>query len=284
MAAGTPSRTSPADLARRAARRTLSGTVRAAASPLRALARAGREETDPRWAGTAWLWQPGWGKGCHERLYRSANPYGIDASAYEQQKYDRVLEALAGRRFGRVLEVGCGEGDLSERLSELTDDLLGVDISDAAVRRAAARVPSATFETRTLPAAMPEGTFDLIVCTDVLYYWEPVTLRVGIARLRDRLRPGGMLLAYHYRGDFGQIGTADAVHASLRGLAGTRNTVREHCAEVGPGARGALFDVVTVPAVPTSAVPAQRSEPVEAPPAGPGAGRTRSGVGSRTSP
>ncbi|MET0189083.1 MAG: SAM-dependent methyltransferase, partial [Pseudonocardia sediminis] len=133
--AGSPPRTSPVDLARRAVRRTLSGSVRAAATPVRALARAGRDDADPRWAGTAWIWQPGWGKGCHDRLYRSANPYGIDGNAYEQQKYDRVLDALAGRRFGRVLEVGCGEGDLSERLAGVTDELVGVDICDAAVAR-----------------------------------------------------------------------------------------------------------------------------------------------------
>ncbi|MBW0101205.1 trans-aconitate 2-methyltransferase [Pseudonocardia sp. KRD291] len=266
MAAGSPDRTSPLDLARRVVRSALSGSVRAAAGPLRALARAGRADTDPRWAGTAWLWQPGWGKGCHDRLYRRPNPYGIDANDYEQQKYDRVVEALAGRRFGRVLEVGCGEGDLSERLAGHTDDLVGVDISDAAVARARHRVPSATFETRTLPGAMPEGTFDLIVCTDVLYYWEPVTLRVGLDRLLERLRPGGMLLAYHYRGDFGQIGTADAVHALLRGHPGTRGTVREDCDGVGPGRVGALFDVVTAPPADAVAVPAQRSAPVEAPP------------------
>lgn len=275
MATGTSSRPSSADLARRAARRTLTRAVRGAAAPLRALARAGRDDADPRWAGAAWLWQPGWGRGCHERLYRSANPYRIDASAYEQQKYDRVVAALAGRRYGRVLEVGCGEGDLSERLGGLTDDLLGVDISDAAVRRARSRVPSATFETRTLPAAMPEGTFDLIVCTDVLYYWEPVTLRIGIAGLLERLRPGGMLLAYHYRGDFGQIGSADDVHALLRGRADISNTVREVCDGVGPGGVGALCDVVTKPAAPDNtapahaapahAVPAQRTGPVEVP-------------------
>ena len=114
--------------------------------------------------------------------------------------------------------------------------------------------------TRTLPGSMPEGTFDLIVCTDVLYYWEPVTLRVGVGLLLERLRPGGLLVAYHYRGDFGQAGTADAAHARLRAHAagtGLREVVRERCEGVGPGGAGALFDVVAAPAaVP---IPSQRS-------------------------
>lgn len=243
-------RPSMAGLARRAARLTVSAGIRTTAAPLRTLARARREETDPRWAQATWLWQPGWGRGTHDRLYRRPDPYGIGLNPYEQQKYGTVMDALAGRRFTRTLEVGCGEGDLSVRLAGHTDALLGVDICTAAVERAAIRVPSGTFTRRTLPREMPDGTFDLIVCTDVLYYWEPVTLRVGIAALLDRLRPGGTLLAYHYRGDFGQAGTADRVHEGLRAAAVARGhdvRVHQHRNGVGPGGAGARFDVIVAP-------------------------------------
>ena len=63
--------------------------------------------------------KPGWGRRTHDRLYRSPDPYSIGLSAYEQQKYGTVMDALAGRRFDRVLEVGCGEGDLSVRLAPI---------------------------------------------------------------------------------------------------------------------------------------------------------------------
>ncbi|MBP2365230.1 SAM-dependent methyltransferase [Pseudonocardia parietis] len=265
-------RPSMADLARRAARLTVSAGIRTTAAPLRALARVGREESDPRWARATWLWQPGWGRGTHDRLYRRPDPYGIGLNPYEQQKYGTVMDALAGRRFSRTLEVGCGEGDLSVRLAGHTDALLGVDICTAAVERAATRVPSGTFVRRTLPREMPDGTFDLIVCTDVLYYWEPVTLRVGISALLDRLRPGGTLLAYHYRGDFGQAGTADRVHDGLRAAAVARGhdvRVHEHRNGVGPGGAGARFDVIVAP-VPAAGeqirgVPAPRRPEIDSP-------------------
>lgn len=256
-----PARRSPVDLARRAARMTVSHGTRAAATPVRALARAGRDDADPRWAHVSWLWQPGWGRHAHDRLYRHANPYGIDVNPYEQQKYATVMDTLAGRRYRRVLEVGCGEGDLSERLATLTDDLLGADISADATTRAAARVPSATFETRMLPAEMPPGTFDLIVCTDVLYYWEPTTMRTGLHRLISRLEPGGVLLAYHYRGDFGQVNTADDVHDRLGALTATgdvRGLVSERLDGLGPGGSGVRFDVVAAPPAPFVPIPHQR--------------------------
>ncbi|MFP5071871.1 class I SAM-dependent DNA methyltransferase [Pseudonocardia nantongensis] len=258
--ADQPARTSTVDRARRVARLALSTGVRAVAAPVRRAARLGRAESDPRLAGITWLWQPGWGARCHDRLYSRPDPYGIGANPYEQRKYGTVMDTLAGRRFERVLEVGCGEGDLSVRLAGHTRGLLGVDISAAAVERAAARVPDATFVRRTLPRELPDGTFDLIVCTDVLYYWEPVTLRVGVAALLDRLRPGGVLLAYHYRGHFGQVGTADRSHRALRSAARDRGLeLREHRRfdGIGPDGAGARFDVVARPvAVPE--VPAQR--------------------------
>ena len=272
MAPSPPTRPSLTDRARRVARLTLSAGVRTTAAPLRAVARLRRDETDPRWADATWLWQPGWGRGTHDRLYRRPDPYGIGLNPYEQQKYGTVMDALAGHRFARVLEVGCGEGDLSVRLAGHTGALLGVDICSAAVERAADRVPSATFARRTLPREMPDGTFDLIVCTDVLYYWEPVTLRVGIAALLDRLRPGGMLLAYHYRGDFGQVGTADRVHEDLRAAATARGhdtAVHELRSGVGPGEVGARFDVVLAPAPSTGrrvhGVPSPRRPEIDTP-------------------
>lgn len=256
----SPTRRSPVDLARQVVRMTLSRGVRAAAAPVRALARLGRDEADPRWAHVSWLWQPGWGRHAHDRLYRNANPYGIDTNPYEQQKYATVMETLAGRRYRRVLEVGCGEGDLSERLAGVTGDLIGVDISSDAATRAAARVPSATFETRMLPADMPPGTFDLIVCTDVLYYWEPTTMRSGLDRLIDRLEPGGVLLAYHYRGAFGQVNTADHVHDRLGALTANRvvhRLVAQRLDGLGPGGTGVRFDVVATAPVPSVPVTQQ---------------------------
>lgn len=219
-----------------------SGAVRAAAAPARGLARLGRAPDDPRWASVSWLWQPGWGRLRHRRLYRAPDPYGTAADPYEQQKFDRIMEQVEGRQYVRVLEVGCGEGALCTRLVSVTDDLLGVDISPDAVRRATARVPSASFESRLLPQQMPEGTFDLVVASDVLYYWENSTLRSGVRRLFDRLSPDGLLVAYHYRGHFGQANSADVVHEVLREKG--RPIVEKRFDGVGPSGSGARLDVL----------------------------------------
>ena len=73
--------------------------------------------------------------------------------------------------------------------------------------------------------------FDLIVCSEVLYYWDRQLLADAWPRLVAATAPGGALLAVHWRGPvrhYPQGG--DAVHALIRagapGLTPARSEVR----------------------------------------------------------
>lgn len=239
---------------RRAARLGIGLALRYATAPLRGAARTAMRVhpgIEPRLAAAAWLWQPGWGRGAHERLYRTPDPYGMAGSPYEQAKYDLIVEALAGTRYRRGLEVGCGEGLLSVRLAELGDELVAVDISETAIRRARERAGAdgrVRFERRTLPVDMPEGDFDMIACSDVLYYWEPRTLESGMDRLLSRLRPGGRILLLHYLGKFGQAGDGASVHALAAARASAAadltHVLSRELSGMGPGGAGVQLDVI----------------------------------------
>jgi SAM-dependent methyltransferase len=133
---------------------------------------------------------------------RSEDPWGHIASTYEQERYEWTLAALGGRRFERALEVGCSLGIFAEQLADHCDELLAVDISEVSVARAGERLacfPHVGVERRTLPAEMPEGPFDLIVCADVLVYWTAAELRSAVQGFTAALSEGGVLLAVHYR-------------------------------------------------------------------------------------
>jgi ubiquinone/menaquinone biosynthesis C-methylase UbiE len=68
-----------------------------------------------------------------------------------------------------VLEIGCGTGDLLAALEPSTG--VGVDLSPAMVRRAAARHPQFTFHHMTAERlTLPGQTFDYIILSDLLGY------------------------------------------------------------------------------------------------------------------
>jgi glycosyltransferase involved in cell wall biosynthesis/2-polyprenyl-3-methyl-5-hydroxy-6-metoxy-1,4-benzoquinol methylase len=123
-----------------------------------------------------------------ERTRRRAGHF--DALAAERARwrarsaaYHGAIEKLC-RRFvspgARVLELGCGTGDLLASLEPDPAGSLGVDFAPAMVERARERHPQLRFEAADVEALQPQGeTFDAIVASDLVGHLEDVyaTLR-----------------------------------------------------------------------------------------------------------
>ncbi len=143
------------------------------------------------------------GREYFEDLYsNSADPWNFESSEYEKEKYARTLELLGVRRFSRALEAGSSIGVFTEMLADRCDELLAVDVSEKAVTVARERlrgVANVEIERRTLPEEMPSGSFDLIVASEILYYFTRHEMLATLKRFEDSLSPGGVLLAVHWR-------------------------------------------------------------------------------------
>ncbi len=139
-----------------------------------------------------------------EALYeRSADPWNLTTSEYEVQKYAATLEVLGGRRFTRALEIGCAMGTLTLRLAPSCDDYLGVDLVEPPLIDARARcsgLPQAHFERMSVPREWPDGRFDLIVMSEVLYFLPLADLDQLAARCVANLDQGGTLLLVNWLG------------------------------------------------------------------------------------
>jgi hypothetical protein len=51
----------------------------------------------------------------------------------------------------------------------------------------------------TFPEEMPAGPWDLVVCSEILYYLDPVAFELALDRLRTALQGGATVLAVHWR-------------------------------------------------------------------------------------
>ena len=132
--------------------------------------------------------------------------------------YHRAIEELCRRFVGagaRVLELGCGTGDLLAALAPDPAGSLGVDFAPAMVERARERHPGLRFEAADVEALEPEGrAFDAIVASDLVGHLEDVyaTLRGLRAFCHDGTR---LVVTYHNFLWQGLLGLAERVGAKM---------------------------------------------------------------------
>ena len=132
---------------------------------------------------------------------RSRDPWNFETSEYESGKYAVTLASLPQERYENVLEIGCSIGVLTQKLAPRCEALLSIDVSDralAAARERCKALPQVRFERMHVPREMPNGSFDLIVLSEVGYYWQREDLERTANLLADLQIPGSHLVLVHY--------------------------------------------------------------------------------------
>ena len=104
-----------------------------------------------------------------------------------------ALAALAEVEPRRVLEAGCGRGELAERIAgELRAEVVALDQSERMVELTCARgIEAHAGDVQELP--FPDASFDAAVAAWMLYHVPDVDR--ALAELARVLRPGGRLVA-----------------------------------------------------------------------------------------
>lgn len=125
-----------------------------------------------------------------------------------------VVELLAPRPGERILDLGCGDGVLTQRLAEIGCVVIGVDAAPDMVREACARgVDARLADGADLPFA---AEFDAVFSNAALHWMraDPDAVIAGVARA---LRPGGRFV-----GEFGGHGNVAAIVVALLAVLGRR--------------------------------------------------------------
>ena len=160
-----------------------------------------------------------------EQLYQGApDPWQFTSSPYEQRKYDITVDSLPRRDYRRCFEPGCSIGALTERLATVCDEVVAMDTAPTAVAAAAARLgglDGVSFSIGTIPEQWPTGDFDLIVFSEIGYYWDANSWSNVVELGRDNLRTGGHIIGVHWLGHSpDHVLNGRDVHETLEGVLG----------------------------------------------------------------
>ncbi|MCH8806373.1 MAG: methyltransferase domain-containing protein [Planctomycetes bacterium] len=127
--------------------------------------------------------------------------FASDPTFFAQIKRDVALEFLpryfdaASRENLRVLDVGCGTGELMRSLEQSFRNVQGCDPSLSMVCRAGV---NAAYMPSELQLPFDAGTFDVATCACVYHHIAPEIRLAHLAEIRRVLKPGGVLLVFEH--------------------------------------------------------------------------------------
>jgi len=113
---------------------------------------------------------------------------------------ERVLAESSPRSSMRVLDLGCGSGQLSLRIAPLVHEVLAVDLSEVMIElleQNAARAGITNIEGRAIPIEhlrIPEATIDLVVSNYALHHLRDKDKTLAVKQVSGWLREGGHLV------------------------------------------------------------------------------------------
>jgi SAM-dependent methyltransferase len=133
-----------------------------------------------------------------ESFDRVADAYAVFRPAPPPEVIDAIVTASILRRGCRVLEIGCGTGQLSVPLAEFGVELVAIELGPhlaAAAERNLERFPHARILVSSFEEwQLPVRKFDAVICANA-FHWLDGELRYS--KCAAALRPGGALTILH---------------------------------------------------------------------------------------
>jgi SAM-dependent methyltransferase len=121
----------------------------------------------------------------------------LERSAWTELRLEAVRSLVEPQPGDRVLDLGCAAGAISDYLSSLGCETVGVDAEPLAVEKARELFPALSFQLANV-ARLPfeDSSFDKAVAADLVEHLDDQTFRAMLRETKRVLRPGGTLSLY----------------------------------------------------------------------------------------
>ncbi|MEU3016797.1 MULTISPECIES: SAM-dependent methyltransferase [unclassified Nocardiopsis] len=170
------------------------------------------------------------GRGYFDSVYAGeADPWGFRSRWYEHRKRALTLASLTRERYARAFEPGCSIGVLTSGLAARCDALLAWEVVPEAAARARSALTGAEHVEvgrAAVPEEWPGGGFDLVVLSELLYYFDDADLATVLALTVRSLTPEGTVVAVHWRHPVrDHVRSGDDAHRAVDAVPGLDRTV-----------------------------------------------------------
>jgi len=149
-----------------------------------------------------------WSKNEWDNLYRKSDPFNYLHDFNEKIREDIILDYLKWSKHKNVLDVGCGEGTLTKKISLYSEAIDAFDISANAIDFAKTMSDSQNIHYFDLDAAdyiASDKKYDLILCSEMIYYLSNQQIIRLFEELRESIRSNGYFILTARSSDYFSI-------------------------------------------------------------------------------
>lgn len=115
-------------------------------------------------------------------------------AAHVPSGYPRAVAYLAPHQGDRILDIGCGRGEIVNRCAEEGAYAVGLDYSQAAVEIAKQGGNSSVMRADATGLPFPADTFDKILFMEILEHLDDTDLERALHEMKRVLKPGGYIV------------------------------------------------------------------------------------------
>ncbi|WP_026100399.1 class I SAM-dependent methyltransferase [Fortiea contorta] len=131
-----------------------------------------------------------------------------DKHAFVWQYGEELLQLLNPQRGELILDLGCGTGQLTEKIAQTGAEVIGIDSAPAMIEKARQNYPHLRFDVADATNFQIEQTLDAVFSNAVLHWVKEA--EKAIACIHQALKPGGRFVA-----EFGGKGNVQAIAQAL---------------------------------------------------------------------
>lgn len=138
-----------------------------------------------------------WNANLYDQYHSFVSKYGND-----------LVELLAAKNGERILDLGCGTGDIAKILYDKGIDIIGIDNSETMIQQAKVKYPEVTFLVKDATSLGYENAFDAVFSNATLHWVK--TPEKALHSIFNSLKQGGRFVA-----EFGGKGNVQIITSEI---------------------------------------------------------------------
>lgn len=131
-----------------------------------------------------------------DRFVKNKNQYAVfSKKGYEKLFFELEKSLVSNKKNIKIVDLGCGTGSFTKKISSLSDQIYGCDISTESIKTASNFYPKINFSVQDIEnLSYQNNFFDIVIFSGVLHHFD--NLNKPLLEAKRILKDDGLIFAF----------------------------------------------------------------------------------------